>query len=327
MQAVDDDQDAILDPDRPIFDAHHHLWDIPAQRYLLDEYLADATCGHRIIGSTFVEWKTRYREEGPAALRPVGETEFANDCAARASRMGNIAACSAIVAFADLRLGADVEPVLAGHRAVGGSRFKGVRHIGTWDASAEVRGGTVISPPGLYRDPRFHEGCAMLARSGLSFDAWVFQTQLEDVAVLADRLPDLPIALNHCGGILGIGPYRGRCETLFASWRASMRALSRHANVSVKLGGLGMIRTGLPFHGRRERPDTIELASAWRPWIEAVIEDFGPARCMFESNFPVDGASCDYGTLWNAFKYITRDLPEASKTELFHNTAAAFYRV
>lgn len=317
----------ILDPERPIFDAHHHLWDMPGDRYLLDDYLADTRTGHNVVRSTYVEWLSHYSADGRIAMRPVGETRFAAACAEAAVDIGGTRACDAIVAHADLALGAAVAPVLAAHIAAGGGRVRGIRHVAAWDASAEVMGRPATAPPGLYRDPTFREGAANLVAAGLAFDAWLFQTQHDDLIDLATRLPDLPIVLNHCGGVLGIGPYRDRREPLFASWREGMRALASLPNVWLKLGGLGMHRAGLSFAERGERPRPFELAAAWSPWLEAAIEDFGAARCMFESNFPPDRAACGYAALWNAFKQVTAALPEADKTDLFHDTAARFYQI
>ena len=319
------DDSRILEPERPIFDAHHHLWDQPGGRYLLADYLADTATGHNVVRSTYVEWLSYYDMSAPTPLRPVGETRFAVACAETARRSGGTLACDAIVAHADLRLGAEVAPVLEAHLAAGGGRVRGIRHVGAWDASAEVMGRPPSAPPGLYRDAAFREGAALLPAFGLSFDAWLFQTQLDDLIDLAMRLPDLQIVLNHVGGVLGVGPYCGRRASLFASWRAKMRVLAGLPNVWVKLSGLGMHRAGFGFDARATRPASRELADAWSPWIVAVIEDFGADRCMFASNFPPDRASCGYATLWNAFKRIAAELPEADKAALFHDSAARFY--
>jgi hypothetical protein len=104
----------ILEPDLPICDPHHHLWDHPGRRYLIDELLADTGSGHNVRSTVFVECMSMYRADGPAAMRPVGETEFVNGVAAmsRSGRYGPTRVAAGIVSFADLTLGEDVGPVL-----------------------------------------------------------------------------------------------------------------------------------------------------------------------------------------------------------------------
>ena len=316
----------ILDPGQAICDAHHHLWDLPTQRYLHGDFLKDAGSGHRVTHSVYVEWRSHYRTTGPDAMRPVGETEFAAR-AAQLTKSGATHVCAAIVGFADLSLGSAVAEVLDAHQAAGQGYFRGIRHVGVWDADAVVRGGPAVAPPGLYRDPNFRSGLAELQARGLSFDAWVYQTQLDDLIDLLGRCPDLPVVLNHTGGVLGIGPYAGRRDALFADWHSKIRRLSAFPNLTLKLGGLGMQRAGFPFYGQSDGVGSETVAAAWRPWFEAAIEAFGADRCMFESNFPVDHMSCSYAVLWNAFKRIVAALPLRDKDALFHATAARFYRI
>jgi len=103
--------------------------------------------------------------------------------------------------------------------------------------------------------------------------------------------------------------------------------VAQFPNVSVKLGGLGMLYCGWDFHLRDVAPGSEELATAWRPYIEACIEAFGPTRCLMESNFPVDKQSCGYAVLWNALKRITQGCSAAEKAALYHDTAARVYRL
>jgi L-fuconolactonase len=320
-----EDEEAI-DPARLICDAHHHLWNLEGSRYLLPDFMQDCSTGHRIAGSVYVEWRSHYRDAGPMSMRPVGETTFASAVADVAST-SSTRACAAIVGFADLALGTAVTPVLEAHLEAGNGRFRGIRNVASWDPDPDVMNGPLICAPGLYRNKRFREGFALLERFGLSFDAMFFQTQLEDLISLADAFPHQPIVLNHLGGILGIGAYAGCRESLFQSWRKWIGMLADRPNVFIKLGGLGMRRAGLGFHGQRQRPGSIELAAAWRPWIEFCIEAFGTERCMFESNFPVDKASCSYAVLWNTFKRLAGGASEAQKDELFLRTASRFYRI
>jgi L-fuconolactonase len=320
------EEETILDPDLPICDAHHHLWNRPDQRYLLDEFLADAESGHNVRCSAFIEWRSHYRPGGTAEMRPVGETEFAAAIGESAVR-SKVAVCAAIVGYADLSLGSAVAPVLEAHIVAGRGRFKGIRNVATWDSDPQVLGSPLICPPGLYRQAQFREGFAVLADYGLTFDAWVYQTQLDDLIDLARDFPHQIVVLNHTGGVLGIGPYAGRRDQLFLSWRSALHQLARCPNVFIKLGGLGMRRSGFDFYGQSGVYSSNAIAEAWRPWIEACIEDFGAERCMFESNFPVDGASCSYRVLWNAFKRVMSGSSRTDKLLVFHHTATKFYGI
>ena len=323
------DVEEILEPDLPICDPHHHLWDYPTSRYMIEELNADARSGHRIESTVFVECNSFYRAEGPRALAPVGETEVVNGVAAMSAsgRYGEMRACAGIVGFADLSLGADVAPVLEAHMRAGGDRFRGVRHAGAWDASEAVRNAHTNPPRGLYGSAGFREGYARLADHGLSFEAWQFHPQLPEVTDLARAFPETTLVLDHVGGPLGIGPYEGRRAEVFEVWKADLAELAKSSNVVVKLGGLGMAICGFGFHKREVPASSAELAQAWRPYIETCIELFGAERCMFESNFPVDQVSCDYRTLWNALKRLAAGASADEKALLFRDVARRTYRL
>lgn len=319
----------ILEPDLSICDAHHHLWDVPAQRYLLDDFLKDADCGHRIEATVYVEAGSFDRADGPAHLRSVGETEFAVGVAAMAAsgRYGATRVAAGIVSHADLSIGAGVGELLVAHRAAGGARLSGVRQSAAWDADPAITAGRLYAPPELYRQPSFRAGFAELRQFALTFDAFVNHPQLADVTDLAHAFPDQTIILDHVGGLLGIGPYAGKHDAIFIEWRRSMKELSACPNVRVKLGGLGLTRCGFGFHRLPEPPDSAHLAEVWRPWIETSIEAFGSDRCMFESNFPVDRRSTSYAVLWNAFKRITSGALASDKAALFRDTALRTYGI
>jgi predicted TIM-barrel fold metal-dependent hydrolase len=322
-------REEMLEPDLPIVDPHHHLWDRPGWRYLLEEFLADVNSGHNVLASVFVQCRSMYRREGPEQLRPLGETEFVNGVAAMSASGGYGAAriCAGIVGHADLQLGARVEDVIEAHLRAGGGRFRGIRHISAWDADASIMNPSYRPPPGLLADRGFREGFGRLAPLGLSFDAWLYHPQIDELAALAQEFPDTPIVLDHVGGPLGIGRYAEEREEVFARWAASIRALARCANVSVKLGGLGMRIGGFAFHQHPRPLSSAALANAWRPYFETCIEGFGTGRCMFESNFPVDKGSYGYAAFWNACKILTRAAGTAEKADLFSRTAARFYRL
>lgn len=312
-----------------IVDAHHHLWDRPGQRYLLDDLLRDTNTGHDIRATVFVQCRTMYRCDGPAAFQPLGETEFVNGIAAQSAsgRYGPTRACAAIVGFADLTLGAAVAPVLEAHLRIAPERFRGIRCMTAFHVSEDIALNSGKVRKGLLMDPQFRRGFAELAPRGLSYDVWAFHTQLHEALDLARHFPDTSIVLNHVGGPLGLGPYEGRRDEVFAAWRPAIQALSACPNVTVKLGGLAMHFSGLRFHERPAPPSSTELAEAWRPYIETCIDAFGPGRCMFESNFSVDKGMTSYAVLWNAFKRLAAGGSPAEKEALFHGTASRVYRV
>jgi len=324
-QAAED----IIDPALPIVDPHHHLWERRSWRYGLAELAADTGSGHRITHTVFVECMAGYRTDGPPAMRPVGETEWAARVGDLADRGGHgpTRACAAIVGHADLRLGAAVAEVLQAHLHAGGGRFRGIRHVGAWDPSPLIHNGHTDPPPGLCAEPAFRDGFAQLAPLGLSFEAWQYHPQLPEVLALARAFPDTCIVLNHVGGPLGVGPHAGRTDAVFADWRRGIRALAGCANLHVKLGGLGMPIGPVDFHRRPDPPTSQQLADAWRPWVETCIDAFGAQRCMFESNFPVDGVSTGYAVLWNAFKRLAAGAGADDKAALFSGTATRVYRL
>jgi len=319
----------ILEPELPIIDPHHHLWIRPGSRYLADDLHADMNSGHNIVATVYVQAQSMYRQTGPSEMRPVGETEFVNGVAAMfaSGTLGRSRACAGIIGRADLTLGSRVEPVLLAHLRAGGGRFRGVRHITSWDADARLNNPDYPSPPALLMDRTFREGIEALARLGLSFDAMVYHPQLDDVANLAGAFPNLPIVLNHCGVPMRIGTYQGRHDEVYARWSASLRRLATHRNVSVKVGGLGMRYTALGFSERPEPPSSEVVATLCRPYVETCIEAFGASRCMFESNFPVDKVSYSYQVFWNACKRLVSGASPSEKTALFGGTAKRVYRL
>jgi predicted TIM-barrel fold metal-dependent hydrolase len=319
----------ILEPDLPIVDPHHHLWDRPGWRYLLDELVSDTASGHNVVATVFVQARAMLRERGPVEMRHVGETEFVNGAAAMSASgiYGTTRHCAGIVGHADLGLGARVEPVLEAHIRAGGDRFRGIRHIVAWDEDATIRNPAYSPPPGLLGERSFREGFAVLGRLGLTFDAWLYHTQIDELTDLARAFPDNRIVLDHVGGPIGIGRFAGKREEVFAKWVPSIRALAACPNVYVKLGGLGMRVNGFGFHELSDPPSSETLANAWRPYIETCIEAFGPARSMFESNFPVDKGSYGYAVFWNACKRLVRGASAGEKADLFAGSAARFYRL
>ncbi len=263
----------ILEPDRPIIDPHHHLWDRPGSRYFLDELLADLGTGHNVAATVFLQCGWAYRTDGPEEMRPVGETEFVASVAADSARRNSrTKVCAGIVGYADMMLGESVDAVLEAHTQAACGRFRGIRH-GTARDKAFLA--SILGPPpfGLMPQPAFHAGVSRLAAHGLTFDAWLYHTQIGELTALARACPIVPMVLDHVGGPLGVGPYRGRRDEVFAAWRDAMRELATCPNVHVKLGGLAMMVNGFDFHEQALPPSSGELAAAWRPFMEDLHRD------------------------------------------------------
>ncbi len=321
--------EAILEPELPIVDPHHHLWDRADWRYLLPDLLEDLNSGHTITATVFVQCRAFHRATGPDEMKPVGETEFVNGVAAMSASgaYGATRICAGIVGHANLALGARVETVLGALVRAGGDRFRGIRHITAWDSDPVTLNPGNPAPPGLMSDASFREGFAKLAAMDLTFDAWLYHPQIPELTALARAFPGARIVLDHVGGPLAIGSHAGRRDEIFAGWRRTIRELAGCENVHVKLGGLGMRINGFDFESQAEPPSSEQLATAWKPYIETCIDAFGPRRCMFESNFPVDKGSYGYAVGWNAFKRLAATASAADKAELFSGTATQFYRL
>jgi predicted TIM-barrel fold metal-dependent hydrolase len=321
-----------IDPALPIIDAHHHLWPEPPVPHL-EAYGIEAlkidkrTSGHNIVATVFVEAFTRYRNEGPAKFKPLGETEYVAQVARDADREGGAAVgcCAGIVAHADMLLGADVDQVLAAHRAAAPERLRGIRHLIAHDPDYP---GVLPSQPGTLQNPAFRAAFARLAAHDLSFDVWLMHPQLGELAEVAALFPETMIVLDHVGGPMGTGRYANGAGNGFEEWRRGMALVAARPNVVVKLGGLNMefTRLGAPLDA--ERPWTSEeMARAQGRHILTTIDLFGPSRCMFESNFPVDRMSTGATVLWNCFKRLAERFTPAEKSALFFDTAARVYRL
>jgi len=317
-----------IDPVEEIVDPHHHLWDFPTGTYLLPELHLDTGASHNVVQTVFVECGAEYRDEGPEHLRPVGEIEFVRRQAELSTNTDG-AEIAGIVGFADLTRGEAVEEVLAAQDAAGGGRFRGIRHANAWDASDEIRESHTKPPAGLLSHSNFRAGFAKLGEMGFSFDAWMFHPQVEELVELAASVPDTPIVLDHLGGPLGIGPYVNARDEVRATLRPSLEALAQHEQVMVKVGGIGMSIYGVGLNRLPQAPTSEHVADLWNEDIRHCVDTFGPDRCMFESNFPVDRQGCSYTVLFNAFQRIAVEAgwSTAERTELFSGSARRFYRL
>jgi predicted TIM-barrel fold metal-dependent hydrolase len=327
-------QEPTLEPDLPICDPHHHFWDfrtarIPYQRYLLHELAADIQSGHNVRSTVFIEARAMYRVDGPEELRPVGEVEFVQGLAAASASglYGPGRAAASIIGHANLLLGDRVAPVLAALKAASPNRFRGIRHSVTWDPHPEVENTAAHRMQAQLANEQFRAGARVLARMGFTLEAWMYFPQLPELADFATAIPNLQIILNHIGGLIRTGPYAGKDDEVLATWRRGLAAVADCPNVTIKLGGMGMPRTGFDWHARATPIGSEELAAAMAPYMNYCIEKFGPNRCMFESNFPVDKVSFSYHVMYNAFKRLSQGYSASERSAMFHDTAVRVYRV
>ncbi len=323
-----------LEPEIPICDPHHHFWDyrterIPFQRYLLHELAEDVNSGHNVRSTVFVEARSMYRPSGPDELRPVGEVEFVQGLAAASDTglYGPCKAAAAIVGHANLNLGENVKPVLEALQSASPNRFRGIRHSVTWDPNPEVENTAAHKAEGQLASENFRAGARVLASMGLTLEGWMFHHQMPGLADFARAAPDLTIILNHIGGLIREGPYANRDEEVLDNWRKGISAVAECPNVVIKLGGIGMPRTGFDWHARTRPIGSEELAADMAPLMNHCIEAFGPSRCMFESNFPVDKVSYSYNVMYNAFKRLSSGYSPSERADMFHDCAARVYRI
>jgi L-fuconolactonase len=347
--------ESIIDPAQPIVDSHHHLWCATSAtapnltdyssgdciaalariyqkqpRYLFDDLLSDIGSGHNVRATVFVQAHSMYRRTGPEAMRSVGEVEFANGMAAMSASgvFGESLVCAGIIGGVDLRMGSAVVEVLRAHIAAGGGRYRGIRSLGVaYDKALPDLNGALGSSPGVHADPAFRDGFRQLEPLGLSYDAFLLEPQLPELLDLARSFPATQIVLNHVGMPTKLGPYSDPRNERFECWRNGVSDLAGCDNVVVKLGGLGNPMCGLPSSSAASPPNSLQLATEWRPYIEHCIEAFGVSRCMFESNAPVDKATAPYPIIWNALKRIASGASNDEKNSLFFDTASRVYRL
>jgi predicted TIM-barrel fold metal-dependent hydrolase len=316
----------ILDPDREIVDPHHHLWHQEATLYDLDDLWGDTGGGHNITQTVFVECGSSYRDTGPDHLKPVGETEYVAERAKRSASTGGKATISGIVARADLDHN-NLDETLDAHAEAGGDLFKGIRHAGAHAHHPEILSIPGGAPDDLYERPAFRQGVAGLGERGLTYDTWHYHYQNKAFLDLAKAVPDTTMILDHFGTPLGVGPYEEKREEIFAAWKDDVAAIAECPNVVAKIGGLAMPDNGFGWNTRATPPSSDEFAEAQSRYYLHMIACFGPERCMFESNFPVDRLSISYPILWNGLKKIANGFSDAEKDQMFSGTAKRVYRL
>ncbi len=323
----------VIEPELEIVDPHHHLWDTETVYGIyetdglqLDTGGVEEVPGHNVVQTVFIDCGSNYRADGPEHLQPVGETEYVAGRAAVTEAVPG-ATIAAIVSHADLTLGRGVTEVLEAHVEAAGGRFRGIRHSAARFDDPALPPGRVVRPFGIYLQSDFQEGARALAAMGLSFEAWQYHTQLDDVVALAQAVPELSIIINHLGGPLGVGSFAGKREHVLADTSAGLSKLAELPNTVLKVGGIGMTRYGVGWEQQATAPSSDEVLALWGDFMRRSIDTFGPDRCMFESNYPVDGETCGYTILWNAFKKISADYSPAERADLFRGTARRAYNL
>ena len=317
----------VLEPERRIIDTHHHFFEAGEgfPFYDLSSFWAD-TETHNVEQTVYVQCWEGYRKTGPEEMMVVGETEWVDGIATQAAKHPEAAQIGAIVGTAELRMAAKVRPILEAHRAAS-ALFRGIRLIAAWDACEDVMTMPGLHDGNLYGDSAFREGFAVLADMGLSFDAYHYHHQNRYLTDLARAFPSARIVNNHLGTPLGVGPYAGRKDEVFEQWARDIAELATCPNVFMKLGGLAMPWNGFGFHSAPAPPSSDELVARQGRYYHHAIQHFGPERCMFESNFPVDKCALSYTVLWNAFKKMASRYTEAERDRMFRGTASEFYRL
>lgn len=316
-----------LEPDLEIVDAHHHLGDAQGVPYFLDEFLADTRRGHKVVQSVFIEASWGWSSDSPDPARGLPEIRRVAEIARESERRGG-ARISGIVGFVDLRHGRRAGEIIDRASEEGGGYLVGLRHVAGWDPDPQTPVMRGRPPASLMADPAWRDGFKEVVDRGLPFDALVFHPQLGDVADLASAFPDAVIVLNHMGFPLTTGRYQGRPEQTLLEWRAAHEQLARHPGVNVKIGGIGISIIRQLREPDLTRTATSELlAEQWKAEILWLVDLYGADRCLLESNFPVDAATCSYHTLWNTYKRVFSESSQPDKEKIFAGTARRLYGI
>ena len=321
-------QEAPLDPAREITDPHHHLWpERLGSTYELPQLWSDTQAGHNVTKTVFIECGSGYDRASPEPMAPVAETHYVEALAQEAAQSPEKAQIAGIVAHANLRLPPETLAQVLDAHATASPRFRGIRHAGAWDEERERIMFAGQPVPHLYLDPDFRRGVQALGARGLTYDTWHFHPQNAEFLQLARACPETTIVLDHFGTPMGTVRFTGKRDDRFAEWQDEMEAIAECPNVIAKLGGLAMPVNGFGWDGRDMPPSSDELLDAQGKYYRHMLAVFGPERCMFESNFPVDKLSVSYVTYWNAMKKLAADLPEPAQQALFSGTANRVYRL
>jgi predicted TIM-barrel fold metal-dependent hydrolase len=295
----------------PIIDAHQHFWDLERnyhpwlcdeqpvsfrygdysairKSYLPPDYAAD-TQGFDIVKTVHVEAEWDPRD-------PVGETRWLEQVAA----MHGLPSACVAQAWLDRN---DIDEVLAAQATR--PLVRSIRHK---PKAERLPGEARRGAPGSMDDPRWRRGFALLEGHGLSFDLQTPYWHFDAAAELARDFSNTPIIINHTGLPLD------RSGAGLASWRAAMHTVAQSGNVCVKISGIGL----------RGEPWTVASNG---PIVRDTIAIFGAERCMFASNYPVDRLCASFATIFDGFRTIVADMPNAVQRMLFHDNAVRIYRL
>ena len=318
--------EAAIETERRIIDPHHHFFEQATQfpHYNLEQLWADIG-QHKVEQTVYLQCWEGHRTAGPEDMQCVGETEWVDGIAARARQNPQAPQIGAMMGTAELR-SPRVREVLEAHCAAS-KLFRGIRQIAAWDTSDVLFVMEGVSHPNLYGEAAFRAGFAVLTEMGLRFDAWHYHPQTPHLTALARAFPTTPIVLDHLGTPCGIGQYAGHEEEVYRLWARDLTELASCPNVAIKLGGMTMPWNGFHFEQSAQPPSSDQLVAKWGRYFHHAIAQFGPERCMFESNFPVDKCATTYAVLWNAYKKIAARYTEAEKESMFRGTAARFYGI
>ena len=325
-------REEIINPELPIIDPHHHLWNGDNQLagsfpYLIENLNEDTFSGHNIVGTIFMECAQGYYLDGEEKYKPVGETEFVINLIKDSEKLSKSTNIMGIIGFADLMLGHEVKDVLNTHLSKGEGLFRGIRHAAGWDKNNEIHNSHSNPIENIYHNKSFMKGAEELINLKLTFDAWHYHHQINDLSIFAKKYPELTIIHDHFGGPLGVGPYEGKKEEIFKKWKDDISLLSESKNVYAKLGGLAMPVNGWNFHKQNKPASSDQIVDMHHEYYLHTINCFGVERCMFESNFPVDRRSVSYHVIWNAFKKMVLGYSDEDKNKLFFKNAKDVYGV
>ena len=174
----------------------------------------------------------------------------------------------------------------------------------------------------LFSRDGFRRGVALLGELGYSYDSWHYHFQNDAFTDLAIACSGTTIVLDHFGTPCGVGDFASDMAAVFDQWKAGISRMAQRPNVVVKIGGLAMPVNGFGWHRQDRPPTSDEVVAAHRDYYLHTIDAFGPSRCMFESNFPVDKLSLSYEVYWNAIKKIAEGFSAEEQHALLRHRRA-----
>ena len=294
--------------------------DYVAHNYLPADYAADAAeLPITQIVHVEAEWRDRQ------GLGPAAETRWVDQLFG-----GSAIGVGGIVGYVGLEQ-PNAEELIAAHIQAS-ERFAGVRQMLAFDLDEGIM--RFCPRPYLSRDQHWRRGLALLEQHNLSFDAWFFHHQLDELVALAKAYQGITFVLDHMGTPIGVGgQFSSYGRTLEArdvtlrTWQMHLNELAELPNVMVKLSGLFMPVLGWGFEHRSTPPSQQELLEKAGPLFDFVLQTFGVDRCMFASNFPMDKVSLSLHQLYGFYSALVAAYPEESRRKLFHDNAAQVYGI